>query len=113
MFFVIWHGWGLVVLPVFTLPLLAVQLVVNGVFGSGYYSTHHWTICVASLLSSAALWITGRQLEKYRDRTNRVLVDEKTGERIVLKSRDALFFIPVKYWAFVEAATGLVFAFTI
>ena len=105
---VVWTGMGIVVLPVGFAPLLIMELVIDQSFGSGYYSTHGWTILVATLLSGAALWATGTWFENLRARASRIVRDEKTGQSILPKTRDAFFFIPIKYWAFVPVALGLV-----
>ena len=67
---------------------------------------------VGSLITAALLWWLGKRLNSA---PGRELVDPKTGERLVLRRRHSLFWIPMQWWAIpylVVAAFVLISFFT-
>ena len=63
---------------------------------------------VAGLLAAAVVnWFVGIRLN---NRPGRELIDAKTGERVVLRRRHSLFFVPMQWWS-VPLAAGAVIAF--
>ena len=98
---VIWQGAGFagVLFPI--ILLLAGQYGLDAVMGDGYYSSHSWA--PASLLAIAALavWAFGATLNK---RPGRELVDPQTQEKVVLKEKHTIFWMPLQYFAIVILA---------
>lgn len=101
---IIWSGFGFVVVVFLIASNALCSLLVDAGLGAGYYDAHHWTSGVALLLAAALCTLFGLTRGKS---SSRELVDAQTGERIVLRSRHTLFFIPVHLWAFVLGAIGV------
>ncbi|MFA8434775.1 MAG: hypothetical protein ACEPOZ_09700 [Marinifilaceae bacterium] len=60
---------------------------------------------VASLVAGVFSWIFGN---KWNGQDARVVVDEKTGQRIILKSNHSLFWIKMQYWGVIFGIIGIV-----
>jgi CDP-diglyceride synthetase len=98
---IVWSGWGIAVVVVAAVAVIAVQSAVVAVYGQPYYAGHVWPKLVSWLLAAAAIWPVGRWLDSAPKRT---FVDKDTGHEVVVGRRDSLFFIPVRYWVFILAA---------
>ena len=101
---IIWSGFGFLVAVFVMASSLLCNLLFDAGFGAGYYAAHHWTLGAAMLLAGVLCALAARPL---RNRGSRTLTDEQTGELIVLRRSDTLFFIPMHAWAFVLGAIGL------
>jgi protein-S-isoprenylcysteine O-methyltransferase Ste14 len=94
----IWQGKGiLAVLPflVLFLPTMIILdegagLEANIAVGTGFV--------LAGVLGAAGIWWFDRWLE--RRNPPRVLVDQQTGQQVVYKRRDTLFFIPLRFFPY-------------
>ncbi len=107
MYFIIWRGWGFLVIPltiVGALPGIAVAMGLKAIDAPA-----SWTLVIAALVATcggaAAIWYTAKALSSGPVRR---LVDQNTGEQFVIR-RDAgsLFFIPTRYWAYMVLVVGL------
>ncbi len=95
---IIWRGWGIVATIIPFLMLVLTQLGVDALFGADTYQRNSsWLVLFVMLAASAVLWPLGR----YLNRTRTILLDEKTGERFVVRSNHGLFFINMEYWALI------------
>jgi TRAP-type uncharacterized transport system fused permease subunit len=56
---------------------------------------------VLALLAAVGTWILSYFLNR---REARVLVDSATGEKVVLRRGDSLFFLPVRFWPYLILA---------
>jgi hypothetical protein len=61
---------------------------------------------IAMVPAGLAIWFLGQRW----DGPGRELVDAATGERVVLKRGDSLFFIPFRWWGPIVAILGVVVA---
>lgn len=107
---IIWRGWGILV------PIIPVALWVlipesfKAAMSDAAYSEYFKFISAFSIfLGALAIWFLGRKLNGTKGRT---LVDESTGETVVLKANHSLFFINMEYWAFPVALFVFVILFT-
>ncbi|MFC0385310.1 hypothetical protein [Muricoccus vinaceus] len=58
------------------------------------------------LLAAAGVnWVVGRRLNR---QPGREMIDARTGERVLLRRRHALFWIPMEYWSIPVALAALV-----
>lgn len=101
---VIWSGWGILTVVIVLLvggPITAVLANLAGTKGdaAGY------ALAVGLLASAAVNWFVGRRLNA---RPGRELVDPATGERVVLRTRHSLFFVPMQWWSVVLAVVAAV-----
>ena len=96
---VVWTGYGflsgLIPTLVFMATALAVGRELHATIGS----------VVASVVSAALVWIVGRRLNTL---PGRELVDPKTGERLVLRRRHTMFWIPMEWWSLACLLVGAV-----
>jgi hypothetical protein len=100
----VWRGWGVLV----PLIIFLSSLTANGVSilagGKGYWETHGWPLAGALVVAGGLI----RAVDSYLfNKPARTLVDEKTGERLLLVHKNDLFFIPMKWWGVISAAIGI------
>lgn len=91
---IIWRGFGIMVV------VLAVIGVMVGSLGS---------LPLGMLVAAALTYGMHRLIEAKQP--PRVLVDQQTGQEVILKPKHDLFFVPVKYWSYVFVALGVLFFF--
>lgn len=105
---IVWQGAGLAGVLI---PLVFSFLGNYGLdkaFGHGYYSSHAWA--PASMLLAAALvvWLFGKHLESI---PGRELMDLKTQQKVVLKEKHTIFWMPLHYFAVAIAGFAIVMPF--
>lgn len=105
---VIWSGLGIIVPFIVIAVFIAFQVAIDAVLGNGYAFGHAWSLLLTFAACSAALWFTGKRLNRP---SGRILVDPETGEKVQLKPNHSFFFIPVHYWAFATMIIGVLLAF--
>ena len=92
----IWRGWGLLVIVIVVGMVLLGGYVTDSITGgSEYRDTHSWPYALSLLPPAAVLWFLGRFLA---NRKARSVIDEETGERLVLRSDHSLFFVKMHWW---------------
>jgi hypothetical protein len=112
MLMIIWSGWGFLVALIGVGSFFGTQLVVNSLMQDDqFYQTNGWPKLVAFVVAALITWPVGRAFN--RKGPDRELVDENTGERVVLSSGGghSLFFIPMEYWAPIFLVLGVIFLF--
>ena len=106
---IIWRGWGFLAAVLLFGGLVAAQLTAEAIGGEGAYQRNSLLLGGLGLAAGGAVtfllarWLEGRN-------PPRSLVDQATGEQVVVQRRDDLFFIPMKYWGIVGIAGGLIVA---
>ena len=104
---IIWQGFGFlaVIIPIVGYVLAA--LSVQAIAGPGYLAHHSWPGALGTLIGAGFIWVLGTKLE----RPPRTLIDQQTGETVVLRKRHTLFFIPMRYLGivFTVVAIGMFF----
>jgi hypothetical protein len=106
---IIWRGWGIIAAVLLFGGLLAAQLVVDAVAGDGTYEANS---LVFGGIGVAVGGVATYALATWLERRNppRTLVDQSTGEQVVLKQQNDLFFIPMKHWGLIGIVGGIVMA---
>ena len=95
---IIWSGYG------FAVILFAIfGLVIGGVLGNLLDTNAGWPIALGLFIAAAVNRFAAIKL----DEKEKTLIDPETGQHVVLKRGDSLFWIPMKYWTYVIAALGL------
>jgi hypothetical protein len=97
-------GWGLVVVLVAIAGLVVGQILVDLLFGPGYYTSHEWPKLLACLIAGAFVWKVGVRLNST---PGRVVIDKETGQELTLRQHHSLFFVPMQYWAIPIVLFGL------
>lgn len=106
---IIWSGLGWVVAVIAFGCLIVAEYIVELAFGDEcYYQAHGWPKLAGFLV--AALAVHGVAVLRGK-KTDRILVDPTTGEKVVLRPNDSLFFIPLRYWPVVAVGLGALFFF--
>jgi hypothetical protein len=101
---IVWTGLGLI-LPLICLLILSLFGHVGGLVG--FPAPYKWLL--GGIFASALLWYCGAKVnDPSKDRT---VVDAKTGEKLTLKKRHTLFFMPVQWWSLAVMAMALSIAF--
>ena len=93
---VIWSGWG----------FLTVIITLGGAVIGQLFLGDRYGIGLGFLLAAIANFLAGRKLND--PSKDKIVVDEKTGERIALKRRSTLFFIPMEYWSIPVAIIAVI-----
>ena len=106
---IIWKGRGFLVAVIAFACLLASEFLTERYFADDrYYQQHGWPKLAAFFLAGFIVWVI---TILWKDAPGRVVVDKQTGTELVLKKSHSLFFIPMKYWAPILFALGIVFLF--
>ena len=94
---IIWRGWGILV-PIIPVVIWALfpELFKTALPQTAYSDYYKFISAASILLGALTLWFLGRKLNGGEGRT---LVDEKTGEKVVLRANHSLFFLNMEYWA--------------
>jgi hypothetical protein len=103
---VIWQGFGILagVIPI-GLGILA-AFAADKLGGPGTIETHGRLIYGCCLLISAGL--LHLLSERLSRRPKRVLVDKETGQDVILEEHHAMWFVPLRAWAFLYGVGGAV-----
>jgi hypothetical protein len=100
----VWRGRGPIVLLIGAIGIFGAVIVGEalklGIAGEGVLAG------LAMIPAGFAIWRLGKRWNG----PGRELVDAATGERVVLKRGDSLFFIPFEWWGPIFAVLGLLFA---
>ena len=84
---------------------LVANLITNHVTGSSaYWNSHKEPLALSLCASAIVCWTVGHWFQKARARE---LIDVKTGEKVILRSNDSCFFIPVVWWGPILLAFGV------
>ena len=90
-----WRGHGWAVVAIFAGTFVILELVLNFIFGDGYYQGNEWPKTAAPIISATLIAGLG-YIFNYRNRV--VVMNAETGKKEKQKSH-SLFFIPIEYWA--------------
>ena len=101
MFFIIWKGWGIVVLGIAVLAL-SIGAALAAAFGIEGRNSDY-PLGLTLILAGVGTWILGIRMNRNADRH---LVDPATGEAVIVRGGHSLFFVPVRWWGVVMAAGG-------
>jgi hypothetical protein len=106
---IVWRGWGFAVALIVLVACIVANLLANTLGGKGYFEAHAWPLASALIIAGPLIWLTDILLSRG---PSRVLVDEKTGERVALAKKHDFFFIPMRWWGAVVAVIGIVLLVT-
>jgi hypothetical protein len=95
---IIWKGYGLLV-AVYAI----VGFVIGVLFSNAIETDHTWPVALSLSLAAAANYFTAKKL----DSKSKILIDPETGQQVILKNSDSLFFIPMMYWTYIIAGLAV------
>ncbi|MBU0504555.1 MAG: hypothetical protein ABII18_05730 [bacterium] len=94
---IIWRGWGILALVIPAITWIIIPLIFKELVSHETYSVYYrYSSAFGIFLGAIPLWFLGRKLNRGGART---LVDEKTGEKVVLQANHSFFFIKMEYWS--------------
>jgi hypothetical protein len=103
---IVWQGYGILVPVILAATWILIPISLRAVIPDTAFTPYFKYISAFSLfLGALAVWFVGRKLNCGKGLE---LLNEKTGEKIVLKSKHTLFFIKMEYWS-IPALLFLVF----
>lgn len=102
----IWSGWGILVIPM----VVGTAVVVGAIGGLALRAVGHpeltfLAISFGLFAAAAVNWLVGWRLNGTPPRE---LIDPATNERVLLRRRHALFWVPMQYWSVPVALAALV-----
>ncbi|MFC0406761.1 hypothetical protein [Roseomonas elaeocarpi] len=92
---VIWSGWGILTVVIVALVGGSVTAILANLAGPGS-SAAGYALAVGLLVSAVVNWFVGQRLNAA---PGRELVDPATGQRVTLRRRHSLFFVPMQWWS--------------
>jgi hypothetical protein len=105
---VIWSGLGFLVAVITFGSCLITNFVLDEQFGEGYYSSHLWASGLALFVGGMISSAVGFALKM---RTDRFVIDEETGERMIInQSSHSFFFVPMHWAGLLIVGAGAVIA---
>jgi hypothetical protein len=100
----IWSGLGFLVAVITFGSCLIANYVLDAQFGEGFYSSHRWAVGTALLIGGIVSAGIGFVL---KGRSDRFVIDEETGQRMVINnSNHSFFFIPMHWAGVIVALVG-------
>ena len=103
----VWQGWGILVVGVPLLLIVVTSAIWTALMGETSVNDNYSVILgIALLLSAPIIYLLGKRLEA---RPGRTMVDKETGQEVVLRGAHTLFFVRLRYWAWISAILGAVF----
>ncbi len=93
---VIWSGLGFLVVVITFGSCLLFNFLLDAQFGEGYYSSNRWAIGATLIVGGIVSSGIGFML---KGRSDRYVVDEETGERMVINNSNHSFFFVPMHWA--------------
>jgi len=104
--FIIWKGWGIVVLAIGS-AALAAALIVAAIIGADYTASSV-LLSISLVLAGVATWFVGKRMNRNAIRT---LIDPATDQPVIIHMDHSMFFIRVEWWGPVLAALGVFWLF--
>lgn len=98
---VIWSGWGFITAILFVVGIFVGITVIGDEYGA----------VVGLVLMAIINFLIGRALNN--PTKDRIVVDQDSGERIALKKRSTLFFIPMQWWSVVMIVFAVIDLFNL
>jgi hypothetical protein len=102
----VWRGHGIFVAVLTMVAFVGAKVAGEHIWGEPLAPTVRPGVESVGMLLAAAL-VYGLHLLVERSNQPRVLVDQATGQEVVLQSKHDLFFVPIKFWPYVLAALGV------
>ena len=106
----IWRGYGILVAILTIVAYVVAAAVAEHAWGTPLTPDHRGVVGLGGMLLAAAL-VYGLHLALARTSQPRVVIDKATGREITLVAKHDFFFIPVRFWAIILVALGVMFFF--
>lgn len=91
-------GWGVSVVGIFIASTIIVMEVATAITGLPWKEVPHQSIYDGASFILMGIMTYLLNILYLNKRKERVLIDPASGETVILKNSDSLFFIPLKFW---------------
>jgi len=95
---VVWSGRGYLSVIVLLASLFFFILVLPS-------SISNYSFFISGFIAAGFSWYFG---EKWNIKAERIVIDEKTGERLTVQNNHTLFWIPMQYWGAIFSILSLI-----
>lgn len=95
---IVWSGRGFLFVLVLIIVLMASISLLPKEFGD-------YAFVIAAFTTGIFSWFFGN---KWNNKNARVVIDEQTGEKLLLKNNHSLFWIKMEYWGLIFFVLGIV-----
>lgn len=94
---IVWTGLGFLVPVILFAGVLAAEIITEAITGdASYYQENSWPMIAGFVVAAIVLDLVNRRIKTPRER---FVVDQETGERLVISEPShTFFFIPIRYW---------------
>lgn len=104
--FISWRGLGYLVLFFGFGFAMVTYGIVDRLLGANYHDGHDWPTGVSLFFSETVCWYLGLHLH---NKNARVVVDQMTGQEIILVKSHDFIGIPMHFWGVIFLAAGVFF----
>lgn len=98
---IVWSGRGFLSVLVLMVTLFASISVLPKQYGD-------YAFVIAAFVTAIFSWYYG---DKWNNKKGRRVIDEETGQRILIKNNHSLFWINLEYWGLIFSILGIVILF--
>lgn len=102
---IIWRGWGIVVIGIVFITLLAGALL--GVQLSLGRTAANVVIALTLVPAGVLTWLLGKRMNRNK---NPRVIHPQTGQTVVIRNAHELFFIRVETWGAIMVVVGILWA---
>ena len=98
---IVWSGRGFLLIIILLGTLfLGLKIIPN--------EYQDYSSVIAAFITAMFSWYFGNKWNKDNER---IVVDEKTGQRLKIKNNHSLFWIPMQYWGIIFSTFGIIILF--
>jgi len=101
---IVWQGWGMLGAMIPMVLYLTDRFLFDQMYGRGYSDSHVWVSCLSLILGGVLVAILGM---KFKTAPGRELVDPNTGQRVVLRRKHTIFYIPLEIFGAILIVFGV------
>lgn len=102
----VWQGWGILVVGIPLVLIVITSAIWTALFGGTSANDNATLILgIALLVSAPIIYLLGKRLDA---RPGRTMIDKETGKEVVLRGAHTLFFVRLRYWAWISVILGAV-----
>ena len=98
---IVWSGRGFLSIIVLLVTLFICVSIIST-------ENADYGFIITAFVTGIFSWYFGK---KWNTQNERIVIDEKTGQRLKIKNNHTLFWIPMQYWGIIFSAFGIIILF--